>query len=119
MINNSLNKGLNRNYQSILPSTKIAKGQYYRANFPNVNIDGVMLYCRVIDSKHCQYAVMDMGDFITLPIFRDTLKYGWRILVDFSGLYVSIYYDSANKQIIVYSSCDDAEVGLWTLNWKV
>ena len=117
-INNSLSKNLNRNYQVILPATKITKSQYYRANFPNVNIDGTMLYCRIIDNNHCQYNLMDMGDFITLPLFRDTSKYGWRILVDSDGSYVSIYYDATNKQIIVYSSYDDAEVGLWAFNWK-
>lgn len=80
-------------------------------------MDGTMLYCRIIDSKHCQYAVMDTGDFFALPLFRDTSKYGWRILADSDGSYVSIYYDATNKQFIVYSSYD-VEVGLWSLNWK-
>ena len=117
-INNSLSKNLNRNYQVILPATKIGKSQYHRANFPNINVDGTMLYCRIIDDNHCQYNLMDMGDFLILPLFRDTSKYGWRILVDSDGSYVSIYYDATNKQIIVYSSYDDAEVGLWAFNWK-
>lgn len=117
-INNSLSKNLNRNYQVILPATKIGKSQYHRANFPNINVDGTMLYCRIIDNNHCQYNLMDMGDFLLLPLFRDTSKYGWRILVDSDGSYVSIYYDATNKQIIVYSSYDDAEVGLWAFNWK-
>lgn len=117
-INNSLSKNLNRNYQVILPATKIGKSQYHRANFPNINVDGTMLYCRIIDNNHCQYNLMDMGDFLILPLFRDTSKYGWRILVDSDGSYVSIYYDATNKQIIVYSSYDDAEVGLWAFNWK-
>ena len=117
-INNSLSKNLNRNYQVILPATKIGKSQYHRVNFPNINVDGTMLYCRIIDNNHCQYNLMDMGDFLILPLFRDTSKYGWRILVDSDGSYVSIYYDATNKQIIVYSSYDDAEVGLWAFNWK-
>lgn len=118
VLNNSLSKNLNRNYQVILPATKIGKSQYHRVNFPNINVDGTMLYCRIIDNNHCQYNLMDMGDFLILPLFRDTSKYGWRILVDSDGSYVSIYYDATNKQIIVYSSYDDAEVGLWTFNWK-
>lgn len=118
LINDSLSKNLNRNYQVILPATKIGKSQYHRANFPNINVDGTMLYCRIIDNNHCQYNLMDMGDFLILPLFRDTSKYGWRILVDSDGSYVSIYYDATNKQIIVYSSYDDAEVGLLALNWK-
>ena len=109
---------MNRNYQVILPATKIAKEHYYRFNFPNINIDGTMLYCRIIDSNHCQYAVMDVGDFLILPLFRDTSKYGWRILTDPDRLYVSIYYDDTNKRINVYSNYDNVEVGLWTLNWK-
>lgn len=117
-LNDSLSKNLNRNYQVILPAAKIGKSQYHRANFPNINVDGTMLYCRIIDNNHCQYNLMDMGDFLILPLFRDTSKYGWRILVDSDGSYVSIYYDATNKQIIVYSSYDDAEVGLLALNWK-
>lgn len=117
-LNSSLSKNLNRNYQNILPPTKITKSQYYIVDLPNINMDGTMLYCRIMDSKHCQYAVMDTGDFFALPLFRDTSKYGWRILADSEGSYVSIYYDATNKQIIVYSSYDDVEVGLWALNWK-
>ena len=118
VLNNILSKNLNRNYQNILPPTKITKSQYYRADFPNINIDNTMLYCRIIDNEHCQYNLMDMGDFLALPIFKDVSKYGWRILADSDGSYVSIYYDATNKQIIVYSSYDDVEVGLWAFNWK-
>ena len=115
---NSLNKKLNRNYQNIVPVTRIVKEHYYGFNLPNVNMDGTMLYCRIVDSNHCQYAVMDSGDFFALPVFRDTSKYGWRILTDPDRLYVSIYYDDTNKRINVYSNYDNVEVGLWTLNWK-
>ena len=118
-INSTLSKGLNRNYKTVVsPMTSDGPGSYIHSNLPNINMDGTILLCRILDSQHCQYAVMDAGDFFSLPIFRDTSLYGWRIIIDIQNHYVSLYYDAAKNQIAIYSSLANVQVGVWCMNWK-